>query len=104
MTLIIKSSDIYNFTNKHTIKNNQAKLNRKKMHILFLSMINRNLKIINPTKNKLGLISKSIIVTIYSAITKELLLHRINGYTDITQAELDIILACRKSVVDFSRG
>ena len=43
-----------------------------------------------------------LIIDFYPSITKELLLHSINSaknYTDITQGELDIILAFRKSVL-----
>ena len=42
------------------------------------------------------------IIDFYPSIKKELLLQSINlawNYTDITKAELDIILACRKSLL-----
>ena len=40
------NNDTYNFTNKLNIKNKLNKVNRK-MHILFLRIIDRTLKIIN---------------------------------------------------------
>ena len=45
------------------------------------------------------------IIDFYPSITKELLLLSINlarNYTDIIQEELDIILACRKSVLVYN--